>query len=256
MKKRNKPTIEEVRRLGQPPDVLVRDVEGIFGPINRKFSLRVSWFLLHFSFISPNMVTVFHVLLGLFGGLLILLPGFWGPAAFVFVYLLWKNLDAVDGEMARYLNRRSYSGPFIDSLGYLLVYLGTFVSIGLKAHQSTGNQNFIYLGIATAVLIVLSISAQYIREATLFEQGFSPEQEEAGESKKSWLVETYRSLIYPIEVSFIVVAIIIVSNYYGYLEEKMWYIFFIAYGSVFLASVLYNTINGKLDLDKKQKFLK
>lgn len=256
MSKSNKLTIDEVRRLGQPRDVLVRDVEGIFGPINRKFSLRVSWLLLHFDFITPNMVTTFHVLLGLFGGLLILLPGFWGPAAFVLVYLLWKNLDAVDGEMARYLNKRSYSGPFIDSLGYLLVYLGLFVPIGLKSYQLTGNQHFIYLGIATAVLIMLSISSQYIKEATLFEQGVGPNGIEPEENKKSWVVETYRSLIYPIEVSFIVVAIIIVTNYYSSHQELVWYCFFGAYGLVFLVSVLYNTINGKLDLDKKRESIK
>src|ERR1035437_3531924 len=129
MKKIN---LKELKKICQPKKITSRGVEHWFGPYYRRISLYITWILIRFKTLTPNMITAFGVSLGSLGGFLILIPNYWGIILFFLAFQLWALLDYVDGEVARATDRKSLSGPYIDLLGHFTIYFGAFAALGLK----------------------------------------------------------------------------------------------------------------------------
>jgi len=71
--------------------------------------------------ITANQITVIMTLCGIVGSVLLFIPNFWiKMLAFVFLYLN-QILDSVDGEIARYQNKRSLRGIYVDDLQHHFV---------------------------------------------------------------------------------------------------------------------------------------
>ena len=88
---------------------------------NRKISIYLTWVFLKLN-ISPNTITVLMIISGVIGfcfmiqhALYYLFLGY----LFLFIYLLFDNID---GEMARYLKKSSLRGYYLDLIGSLFYY--------------------------------------------------------------------------------------------------------------------------------------
>jgi len=112
--------------------------------LNRKFSTRISPFLIRFDFLTPNAVSLVIATLGVFASILFLLgKGALGGILTQFVSIL----DGCDGEIAKVKSIKSRFGALLDSLldryvdglivcaislslgGGLLVYTATFLAL-------------------------------------------------------------------------------------------------------------------------------
>lgn len=97
--------------------------------LNRPVSLFFSRFLIHTP-LTPNMVTTFNILLGIFGGVLIWNGEPWKMALGAFLMQVVSIFDGIDGELARMKLLMSKHGEWYDSIGDDIIKMSMFVSLG------------------------------------------------------------------------------------------------------------------------------
>jgi len=100
--------------------------------IVRPISFYFTWIFLKLKF-TATQVTVFSIVLGVLGCLLIAIGGFRGKIFGWILIFSWVILDCVDGNMARFENKSSNFGAFIDAFGGYSMYALVFVSLGIGA---------------------------------------------------------------------------------------------------------------------------
>ena len=97
--------------------------------------------------ITPNMVTVFWIFMGLTGSLLLLKGSYWFMLIGTLVFNLSFVFDAVDGQLARFKKNITYTGFYIDKIGHLIGTPIFFFCLGYGASIHTNYSFFLYLGI-------------------------------------------------------------------------------------------------------------
>lgn len=100
--------------------------------------------------ITPNMVTLFGLGLGLTGAYLFAQGAaavHWGAA--LFVIAAWT--DHIDGELARLTNKTSDIGHWLDHAAALMIYAATFVGIGIGERAGPLGGWAVALGVAAGL---------------------------------------------------------------------------------------------------------
>lgn len=157
------PTVDEVRRVVQPPEILGRPVEHwTASAYLRRVSVHVTRVLLRLG-MSPNHVTVLMIATGLVTGPALLVPGLAGPVLAVVVGQLQMLWDCCDGEVARWTGRQSALGVFLDKVGHYGAELSIAVCLGVRAAGEPtpwGGEAFgawaVALGAGLGALVVLN----------------------------------------------------------------------------------------------------
>lgn len=135
-----RPTIEQLRERSQPPSVRGRkNAEHWSGEYLRHGSLYLTRLIVP-TRITPNGVTGLMILSGWCIALSLLVPGIVGALLAVFFGQLQMYLDCVDGELARWRQRFSPAGIFLDRLAHYTAegFLG--LAFGLRAAGVFGGQ--------------------------------------------------------------------------------------------------------------------
>lgn len=101
--------------------------------------------------LSPNMITVLSLFIGLISAFFFLKGSYENNLIGACLLLLSAWIDCTDGEIARLKFSESKIGGKLDILCDNLVHFSVFFAIGMGLYQSTGNKNFLYFG-ALAVL--------------------------------------------------------------------------------------------------------
>lgn len=131
--KTNKPTIEELRERSQPASVRGRkNAEHWSGEYLRHGSLYLTRQLVP-TRVTPNGVTGLMILSGWCIGLSLLVPGIGGAILAVFFAQLQMYLDCVDGELARWRQRFSPAGVFLDRVAHYTTESFVGLAFGLRA---------------------------------------------------------------------------------------------------------------------------
>lgn len=129
----NKPSIEELRERSQPPAVRGRkNAEHWSGEYLRHGSLHLTRQLVP-TRVTPNGVTGLMILSGWCIGLSLLLPGIGGAVLAVIFAQLQMYLDCVDGELARWRQRFSPAGVFLDRVAHYTTESFLGLAFGLRA---------------------------------------------------------------------------------------------------------------------------
>lgn len=130
----NHPTLAELRAVAQPPEHIARyNAEHWAGALYiRHLSLHATRALLP-TRISPNGVTWLMILVGVVGALLLPLPGVVGPVLCVLAMQLQILLDCSDGEVARWRQRFSPAGIYLDRIGHYATEATIPAALGLRA---------------------------------------------------------------------------------------------------------------------------
>ena len=125
------PSLAELRAAGQPPAVIDRlnDEHWAGRLYMRKLSPWATWVFARLGW-SPNAVTVAFIVCGIaagvvvaFGGLATAIVG----AILIQAYLLF---DCSDGELARWSERTSAAGVYLDRIGHYLGEAALLVGLG------------------------------------------------------------------------------------------------------------------------------
>lgn len=88
---------------------------------------------------TPNGVTGLMILSGWCIALALLVPGIWGPLLAVFFAQLQMYLDCVDGELARWRQRFSPAGVFLDRVAHYTTEGFIGLAFGLRAADLFGD---------------------------------------------------------------------------------------------------------------------
>ena len=114
-------------------------------------------FLLQFTNISPNFVSLVYAALGLLGGIFIStnIPGL--VLIGIIIFFIKSILDWADGALAEMKKKTSYLGFIIDSWGGVVGDISFLVGFGLYLYNQTQNIIFLYLIIIILFLRLLDI---------------------------------------------------------------------------------------------------
>ncbi len=155
-----RPTIEALREVTQPPSVLGRrnSEHWTADLYQRRLSPYVTRVLLATA-ITANGVTVIMIVTGASAGAALLLPGLGGAllaAVLAQLQMLW---DCCDGEVARWRQQFSPAGFFLDKVGHYVAE--GLVPIGLGVHADGGLDSisgWTTLGALLSVLVLFNKS--------------------------------------------------------------------------------------------------
>jgi phosphatidylglycerophosphate synthase len=151
------PSLADLRENGQPRAVLERlnDEHWLGRRYGRRLSPYATWVFARLGW-SPNAVTAAFIACGIaaavvigFGGLATAVIG----AVLVQLYLIF---DCSDGELARWSNRTSAAGVYLDGVGHYLAESALLVALGFRAQgQTTAAGGYVTAGFAAALLAML-----------------------------------------------------------------------------------------------------
>ena len=126
--------MDEFRAVVQPPGLLDRNSGEHWA--GRLYIRRVSPYLTK-AFaatpITPNGVTWLMVVVGLAAAAVLTLPGIWGPVGAFLLIQLQILLDCSDGELARWLERRSPVGIYLDRVAHWVTEAALPIALGIRA---------------------------------------------------------------------------------------------------------------------------
>jgi phosphatidylglycerophosphate synthase len=130
----DRPTTEQLKAVAQPPEHIARyNAEHWAGALYiRHLSIHVTRWLLP-THITPNGVTWLMIVTGVVGALAIPFGGVVGPVVAVLAMQLQILLDCSDGEVARWRQRFSPAGIYLDRIGHYVTEASIPVAIGLRA---------------------------------------------------------------------------------------------------------------------------
>jgi phosphatidylglycerophosphate synthase len=150
------PSLAELRAAGQPPGVIDRlnDEHWAGRLYMRKVSPAATWMFARLGW-SPNAVTAAFIACGVAAGVVIAVGGLAGAvagAALIQAYLL---LDCSDGELARWSQRTSATGIYLDGMGHYLAEAALLVGLGIRAQGHLAAAGYVTAGLAAALAAAL-----------------------------------------------------------------------------------------------------
>jgi len=173
---------------------------------SRPISRRVTLFLSRFSFITPNCITVFSLVIDITAALLIVKGFRILPAALIWISFIF---DCVDGELARLTNRKSTFGQWLDAELDLIKEIILFFALGLKSYLSSGN-HFVFLFLSLVIATRYILNGATTRVDLFWLKG-------EGKKRKEWFGG---GVVYKISHFFR-----LPPQYFEYTEDIIWAIF-------------------------------
>jgi phosphatidylglycerophosphate synthase len=152
-----RPTIAELRAVGQPPSIFARNSGEHWA--GRLYVRRASPYLTRVLLragVSPDGATGLMILVGLLAALSLTIGGLGGALGAVALIQLQILLDCSDGELARWLDRRSPRGVYLDRIGHWLTEAALPIGLGIHADGGWGSPGtYTTLGLLIAVLVLV-----------------------------------------------------------------------------------------------------
>jgi phosphatidylglycerophosphate synthase len=170
-----RPTVAELRAVVQPGGVMDRDVEHWMGRLYmRRLSPYATLVLLRTP-ATPNAVTWLMLVCGPAAAAVLTLGGLGAAVGAALLIQLQLLLDCSDGEMARWLDRRSSAGVYVDHVAHYVTEAALPIGLGIHADGGWGSIGpWTTLGFAVAVLILLVKSESALVHVTRAEAGLAP----------------------------------------------------------------------------------
>ena len=151
------PSLAELRAAGQPQAVIDRlnDEHWAGRLYMRKFSPRATWVFARLGW-SPNGVTVAFILCGIAAGVVVASGGLLSAVAAAILIQAYLLFDCSDGELARWSQRTSATGIYLDGIGHYLGESALLVGLGLRAQGELAvSGRYVSAGLAAALLAML-----------------------------------------------------------------------------------------------------
>lgn len=194
------PAAERVRAAGGLPSVLAEGTQGtktaeallldalgrstattdsllsrrIHRPISRFVSKRLAK-----TSVTPNMVTLFNIIVGLIGAFFLAKGVYALQVLGSFLFLSSSILDGVDGELARLKVKETVFGHYLDIVGDNVVHVAVFFGIALGLYRHTSDPVYLHaLGILLCGFGLCALAVQRV-------MGHGPEKH--GSEEAPWL---------------------------------------------------------------------
>jgi phosphatidylglycerophosphate synthase len=148
------PSVAELRAVTQPASLFARNSgEHWAGKLYmRRISPYVTRPLLRTS-LTPNSITWFMMVVGLAAAGVLTLPGLAAAAGALLLVQFQLLLDCVDGEMARWQEKRSPVGVYLDQIAHHLTETALLIALGIRADGGWDSiDDWTTLGLLAAVI--------------------------------------------------------------------------------------------------------
>jgi len=220
------PSISELRAKTQPESVTgrVNSEHWIADLYLRRISPYLTRILLPTG-ITPNGVTYLMILTGISISIAFSLSGAVGVLLALFLSQLQMLFDCVDGEIARWREKFSPAGIFLDKVGHYFAEALIPIAIGIRLMGDGGDYYLPFLGALLATLIVIN---KGLNDAVHVARAFSGLERLADKKSviKRTLVSRLRSLanIIPIHRAYHSVEMTLIFSFaylLGRLEEAL-----------------------------------
>jgi phosphatidylglycerophosphate synthase len=171
----SKPSIAELRAATQPPEIFARNSGEHWA--GRLYIRRLSPYATRLFLragLSPNAVTSLFIAAGVAACAVLAVEDL-GMAGVVAAFLLIQLqilLDCSDGEVARWQNRFSAKGIYLDRIGHYVTEAGLPIALGIRTDEVT-------LGLVVAVLVLLIKSETALVHVARAESGQPPPPDRA-----------------------------------------------------------------------------
>ena len=225
-----KPSVAELRAAVQPPSLFERNSgEHWAGKLYmRRVSPYVTRALLRTP-LTPNAVTWLMIAAGIAAAGVLTLDGLVPAIAALLLIQCQLLFDCVDGELARWLERRSPAGIYLDRLGHYLTETALPIALGIRADGGWDHLGtWTTLGLVAAVLQLLVKSESALVHVARLESGLGKLADtQATAAPERGLLRTTRSALghlpfyrafVAVEFSLIAVVAAIVDEARGDLE--------------------------------------
>ena len=170
------PTIAELRAVTQPESIFARNSGEHWA--GRLYVRRASPYLTRLLLrtrISPNGVTWLMILAGLAAAAVLSVPGVATAVAAVALIQLQILLDCSDGELARWQQRFSPAGIYLDRFGHWLTEAALPIALGVRADGGWDELGtYTALGLLVAVLVLLVKGESALVTVARAEAGLPP----------------------------------------------------------------------------------
>jgi phosphatidylglycerophosphate synthase len=167
------PSVAELRAATQPPSIFERNSgEHWAGKLYmRSLSPHATRLLLRTP-LTPNAVTWLMIAVGVAAAGVLTLPGVAAAAGATLLIQLQLLLDCSDGEMARWLGRRSPAGVYLDRIGHYLTETALPIALGIRADGGWDHLGgYTSAGLVAAVLQLLVKSETALVHVARMESG-------------------------------------------------------------------------------------
>ena len=134
---------------------LVKPTDGIFARMNRTISIPISRQLIKFP-ITPNMVSIFTLGVGIASGALFAVGGYWNVLAGAVLSVWASILDGCDGEVARLKLLESDFGCWLETICDYLYYLLIFAGMTIGLIRTSDEKIYLTWGILLLFGAVMS----------------------------------------------------------------------------------------------------
>jgi phosphatidylglycerophosphate synthase/uncharacterized membrane protein YbhN (UPF0104 family) len=141
---------------------IIKPTDGTVARFNRRLSTPLSVWLIRSLRLSPNAMSVFVLILGLWAGWLFSRGDYVSGVLAAAISLGASILDGCDGELARLQYRQSSFGCWLDTLADYVYYVATFVGLTVGMVRYTNRPEFWWVGgallagaVLTFVLLIL-----------------------------------------------------------------------------------------------------
>ena len=135
---------------------LTKPTDGIFARMNRRISVPISHALARFP-ITPNMVSVFTLAVGVAAGAFYACGGYWNTLIGAILSVGASILDGCDGEIARLKLLESDFGCWLETICDYLYYLLIFAGLTIGLARSSGKDIYLDWGAVLLAGAVMSI---------------------------------------------------------------------------------------------------
>jgi len=222
-----RPSISELKAKTQPESVTGRrNSEHWTADLYlRRISPYITRILIPTS-ITPNGVTYLMILTGISISLSFLFPGWIAFLLALFLSQLQMLWDCIDGELARWRERFSPAGIFLDKVGHYFAEALIPIAIGWRLSQEmSGGNDYLYpfLGALLATLIVINKGLNDAVHVARAFSGLEKLQDKASPLRKGAVATLRRSAnLIPIHRSYHSVEMTLIftlAYIFGLLEE-------------------------------------
>ncbi len=134
MERPTRPTVTQIRAVGQPPSIRGRrnSEHWVADAYQRAISPYLTLILLRLG-ASANQVTLLMIATGIGAALVLLIPGLPGGILAVLLGQLQMLWDCCDGEVARWRQTSSPAGVFLDRVGHYATEALIPIALGMRA---------------------------------------------------------------------------------------------------------------------------
>jgi phosphatidylglycerophosphate synthase len=134
---------------------LVKPTDGVFARMNRRISIPISRQLIKLP-LTPNMVSLFTLMVGFVSGLLFASGSYWNVLAGAVLSVWASILDGCDGEVARLKLLESNFGCWLETICDYLYYLFIFAGMAIGLIRNSQSRTYLVLAIMLLVGAVVS----------------------------------------------------------------------------------------------------